>query len=228
MNKILGRLTMTRQTREQLLTGLNQALRKVSAQSVLLSASVARLAGLNSTDLECLDLLLLSGPTTAGALAAHTGLTTGAITAVIDRMERAGFARRHRDPRDRRRVLVEALPRYVQEIGQLYRPLAQSTEQLHREYDDRQLTVVVDYLTRAFGLAAEHVNWLQTQRPLARRASARKPRRAPAPRTAAPPAAASQPLSERLGGVPRARTTGQTSKWSRIASSDSERSRARR
>jgi hypothetical protein len=116
----------------------------------------------------------------------------------------------------------------VQEIGQRYRPLAQSTQQLHRQYDDRQLTVVVDYLTRAFGLAAEHVNWLQTQRPLARRAAARKPRRAPAQRTAAPPAAAHQPVSERLGGVPRARTTGQTSKWSRIASSDSERSRARR
>ena len=219
---------MARQTREQLLTSLNQALRKVSAQSVLLSDSVARLAGLNSTDLECLDLLLLSGPTTAGALAAHTGLTTGAITAVIDRMERAGFARRHRDPGDRRRVLVEALPRYVQEIGQLYRPLAQSTEQLHREYDDRQLAVVVDYLTRAFGLAAEHVNWLQTQRPLARRAAAaRKSRRAPVPRPVALPDAATQPLAERHG-VPRARTTGQTSKWSRIVSPDSERSRARR
>jgi hypothetical protein len=155
-------------------------------------------------------------------------LTTGAITAVIDRMERAGFARRHRDPNDRRRVLVEALPRYVQEIGQLYRPLAQSTEQLHREYDDRQLAVVVDYLTRAFRLAAEHVNWLQTQRPLARRGAARQPRRAAAPRPAAPPPAASQPQSERLSGVPRARTTGHTSKWSRIASTDSERSRARR
>src|SRR5688500_2696855 len=185
---------MARKTREELLRDLNQALRMVSAQSVLLSDAVARLAGLNSTDLECLDLLLLTGVTTAGTLAAHTGLTTGAITAVIDRLERAGFARRQRDPKDRRRVLVEALPHYVQEIGPLYAPLAQSTEKLHREYDDKQLALVVDYLSRAFGLAAAHVNWLQTQPPLAKRIPAgrapanralpRKSRQAPAARPA--------------------------------------------
>ena len=178
---------------------------------------MARLAGLNSTDLKCLDLLLLSGGTTAGTLAAHTGLTTGAITSVIDRMEAAGFARRRRDPDDRRRVLVEALPRYVQEIGPLYSSLAQSTEKLHSEYDDRQLALVVEYLTRAFGLAAEHVNWLQTQPPLARRAPGRKPSPAPAARAAGATASATRP-----------RTTGHTAKWSRIAASDSERSRARR
>jgi DNA-binding MarR family transcriptional regulator len=161
---------MARKTRPELLKDLNEALRKVSAQSVLLSDTVARLSGLNSTELECLDLLLLSGVTTAGRLAAHTGLTTGAITAVIDRMERAGFARRRRDPADRRRVFVEALPRYVQEIGPLYRPLAQSTAKLHEHYGDRQLALVVDYLSRACGLAAEHVNWLQTQPPLSERA----------------------------------------------------------
>jgi DNA-binding MarR family transcriptional regulator len=151
---------MARRTREELLKDLNEALRKVGAQSVLLSNAVSRLVGLNTTDLECLDLLLLSGVTTAGTLAAHTGLTTGAMTAVIDRLEQAGFARRRRDPNDRRRVLVEALPRCVQEIGPLYRPLAHSTEKMHREYDDRQLALVVEYLTRAFLLAAEHVNWL--------------------------------------------------------------------
>jgi len=208
---------MTQRTRDELLKDLNQALRKVSAQSVLLSDAVARLAGLTSTDLECLDLLLLSGVTTAGTLAAHTGLTTGAITAVIDRMERAGYARRRRDPNDRRRVLVEALPRYVQNIGTLYRPLARSTEKLHREYDDKQLALVVDYLTRAFGLAAEHVNWLQTQPPLARRTAAGKPRQARSARAAAAPASAAQ-----------TRTTGHTAKWQRIASSDIESSRARR
>jgi DNA-binding MarR family transcriptional regulator len=167
---------MARRTRDELLKDLNQALRKVSAQSVLLSNVVSRMVGLNTTDLECLDLLLLSGVTTAGSLAAHTGLTTGAITAVIDRLEQAGFARRLRDPNDRRRVLVEALPRYVQEIGPLYRPLAQSTEKLHREYDDRQLATVVEYLTRAFGLAAEHVNWLQKQPPLEDKSKAKSHR----------------------------------------------------
>lgn len=164
----------SRKPRAALLKDLHEAVRKVGAQSVLMSDSVAKLVGVNSTDLECLDLLLLSGLTTPGRLAAHTGLTTGAMTAVIDRLERAGFVRRRRDPEDRRRVFVEALPRAVHEIGPLYRPLAQSTQKLHEQYDDRQLALVVDYLTRAFGLAAEHVTWLQTQprlkRPRARRA----------------------------------------------------------
>jgi DNA-binding MarR family transcriptional regulator len=176
---------MARKTRTELLRELNEALRKMGAQSVLLSDVVAKLVGLNSTDLECLDLLLLSGVTTAGRLAAHTGLTTGAITAVIDRLERAGFARRRRDPGDRRRVFVEAMPRCVREIGPLYRPLAHATAKLHDEYDDRQLALVADYLSRAFGLAAEHVNWLQTQPPLRRVRTRRAPRSAAALR---PPA----------------------------------------
>lgn len=165
---------MQRKTRPELLSHLNEALRKVGAQSVLLSDAVSRLVGLNSTDLECLDLLLLSGATTAGQLASHCGLTTGAMTAVIDRLERAGFARRRRDRTDRRRVLVEALPRVVQEIGPLYRPLARSTDSLHEEYDDRQLALIAEYLSRAFGLAAEHVNWLQTQPPLSRKGRGRR------------------------------------------------------
>ena len=164
-------------SREELLKQLDEALRKVGAQSVLLSDTVARLVGLNSTDLECLDLLDLAGPITAGRLAQHAGLTTGAMTAVIDRLERAGFARRVRDPRDRRIVHVEALPRNFGHISALYRRLAEATARLHEQYDDRQLALVVDYLTKALALANEHVAWLQTQRPLVRR-KAPRPRRA--------------------------------------------------
>jgi DNA-binding MarR family transcriptional regulator len=161
---------VVKQTRRAVLKELNEALRKVSAQSVLLSDTVAKLVRVNSTDLECLDLLMLAGITTAGQLAAHTGLTTGAMTAVIDRLERAGFVRRRRDPEDRRRVLVEALPRGLHEIGPLYRPLAESSERLSERYDDKELALVVDYLTRSFALVTEHVAWLQTQRPVTRRA----------------------------------------------------------
>ena len=75
--------------RTALLRQLDETLRKVGAQSVLLSDTVGRLVGINSTDLECLDLLYLSGPTTAGRLAEHTGLSTGAMTAVIDRLASA-------------------------------------------------------------------------------------------------------------------------------------------
>ena len=159
--------------RTELLTRLDGALRKVSAQSVLLSDTVARLVGLNSTDLECLDLLYLSGPATAGRLAAHTGLTTGATTAVIDRLERAGYVRRTRDSHDRRLVVVEALPAGMKRIEPLYRRLARSMDQLHNDYDERQLALVAEYLSRAVDLGATHVGWLQTQPKLRSKAALR-------------------------------------------------------
>jgi len=179
-------MAKTSKPRADLLKQLEETLRKVGAQSVLLSDTVAKIVGLNSTDLECLDLLEMAGPITAGRLAEHAGLTTGAMTAVIDRLERAGFARRLRDAEDRRCVRVEALSRNFRHIAGLYRRLAESTARLHEEYDDRQLELVVDYLSRALALAADHVTWLQTQRPLAQRKT-RRPRRS---RTVAAPSTA--------------------------------------
>ena len=173
--------------RAELLKTLDGTLRNVGAQSVLLSDTVSKLVGANPTDLECLDLLGLAGPTTAGRLAAHTGLTTGAMTAVIDRLERAGFARRLRNTEDRRSVLVEALPDRLHQIEALYQPLAAAVARLNEEYGDRQLAVVVDYLSRAVTLCAEHLVWLQTQQPLTSETRRKRRRRAaasgPVPRT---------------------------------------------
>jgi DNA-binding MarR family transcriptional regulator len=164
-------------TRQQVLQDLEETVRKVGAQSVLISDLVATRVGLNSTDLECLDLLYLAGATTAGTLARHTGLTTGATTAVIDRLERAGFVRRRRDARDRRRVLVEVARSSAQRIQPLYERLAARMAQLNEEYDDRALMTVVDYLSRALDAGAEHVAWLQTQAVPRRRAVTRRGRR---------------------------------------------------
>jgi DNA-binding MarR family transcriptional regulator len=149
-------------------------LRKVGAQSVLISDLVATRVGLNSTDLECLDLLYLAGVTTAGKLAKHTGLTTGAITAVIDRLERAGFARRRRDTADRRCVLVEVVPSSAARVQPLYEPLVARVLELNKDYDDEQLATVVAYLSRALAVGAEHVTWLQTQPVQARRGAGRR------------------------------------------------------
>jgi DNA-binding MarR family transcriptional regulator len=87
---------------------VSHGLRALMARSVVRSHQVAEHTGLNPTDLQCLGLLQLHGPLTAGALARATGLTTSAITAVADRLERSGFARREQDPADRRRVILRA------------------------------------------------------------------------------------------------------------------------
>src|SRR6476619_8108967 len=82
--------------------------------------AVADAVGLNRTDMRCLDVLQLEGPATAGALAEATGLTTGAMTVALDRLERAGYARRVRDGGDRRRVLVELTPELNSRAGEFY------------------------------------------------------------------------------------------------------------
>ncbi|WP_367132884.1 MarR family winged helix-turn-helix transcriptional regulator [Saccharothrix sp. HUAS TT1] len=82
--------------------------RESSALTVLFHSRVAERMGLSPTDEKCLDLAMRAeGPITAGRIAELSGLSTGAVTGVIDRLERAGYVRRVRDPHDRRKVLVE-------------------------------------------------------------------------------------------------------------------------
>ena len=155
--------TPVRTPRERLLVALDEAIRKLGAQAVLVSELVASRVGLNCTDLECLDLLHLAGPTTAGQVSAHSGLTTGATTAVIDRLERAGFVKRRRDPNDRRVVLVEVLDDCLPEVAPLYRSLQEDLTKVNARYTNRDLAVVARYMTEALEALARHVEWLQTQ-----------------------------------------------------------------
>src|SRR5271154_1800305 len=80
--------------------------RRLSCETIMFHQSVADRLGLNVTDHKCLDFLLLHGASTAGELAQRSALTTGAITAVLDRLEKAGYVLREADPTDRRRVIV--------------------------------------------------------------------------------------------------------------------------
>src|SRR5690349_12423995 len=84
--------------KEALVARLMMALRRSSAAGVLHGQAIARRVGINSTDLECLDLILMSGPSTAGDIARHTGLTSGAVTGLIDRLERLELVERAADP----------------------------------------------------------------------------------------------------------------------------------
>src|ERR1700686_335159 len=85
---------------------------------------VCQLLGLNRTDARCLDILDQSRSMSAGDLAQESRLTTGAITAVVDRLERAGYARRVPDPSDRPRVLIELTPKaYEASLELIVKPM---------------------------------------------------------------------------------------------------------
>jgi len=137
-----------KKTRKELIAALHMALRDTSGLGVLFSQALAERAGINSTDLECLDMIQLRGPLTAGALAEATGLTTGAITGVIDRLESAGYARRERDAEDRRKVMVRALPS-TQKIGSLALPMERATNAAFADYRDEELALLLGFLHRA-------------------------------------------------------------------------------
>jgi DNA-binding MarR family transcriptional regulator len=135
--------------RDELVAALNRALRDASGQGVLYSQAVAERLGIGSTDLEGLDIIVMRGPLTAGELASASGLTTGAITGVIDRLDRAGFVKREHDDADRRKVLVRALPAVERRVMPLFRPMEQAALSALSDYDEKDLALLLDFLSRA-------------------------------------------------------------------------------
>jgi DNA-binding MarR family transcriptional regulator len=134
--------------RSELMRALNRISREASGLGVLFGEEVARRMGINHSDLECLDVIGLRDRVTAGEIADAAGLTSGAVTGVIDRLEQAGFVRRERDPADRRKVYVRLLPRAVSEGGKYYRPFERAVTALFDEYSDKELALLLDYFTR--------------------------------------------------------------------------------
>jgi DNA-binding MarR family transcriptional regulator len=135
--------------RDQLMNELNWQSRRSSVLFGLLNRSVAARIGLNPTDVEALGVLSVLGAITPTQLASLLGMGTGAVTQVIDRLEHGGFARRARDTRDRRRVSIELAPDRAREVGAFYSALQNDAAALTGGYDDRDLALIVDYLTRA-------------------------------------------------------------------------------
>jgi DNA-binding MarR family transcriptional regulator len=128
-----------------------------NSSSMLLAACADRL-GLHSTDWGCVLLLneALPAPLTAGQLAELTGLTTGAVTGVLDRLEGAGFVSRARDPGDRRRVVVHLVPESMARVGPMFEGLISDLRALHGDYSDEELSVFADILTRSSEIMRTH------------------------------------------------------------------------
>src|SRR5580700_9137425 len=110
---------------------------------------VGRCLGVSATDRKCLDLLS-RGPVTAGELARFTGLTTGAVTGIIDRLVKAGYAERVNDPEDRRRVLVARKPhsRLDKILPAIFGPLGEDMAAVMAKYTQRELVAIADFLAR--------------------------------------------------------------------------------
>jgi DNA-binding MarR family transcriptional regulator len=156
------------QKRADLLRRLSDLGRKISTQTVFLHQAIAQGIGLNATDTKCLDLIGSEpdGTVTAGRLSDLTGLTTGAITHILDRLEKRGFAERVRDTGDRRRVFVRVRARSMEPLLPKYEAIAKAYMALAGQYSDDDLSLICGYMDKASEL---------TERLMADMIAARRP-----------------------------------------------------
>lgn len=136
--------------RAALMQELEHAMRRASGLGAIFSQAVADSAGVSSSDLECLDFLNLEGRVTAGRLAEVTGLTTGAITGVVDRLEKAGFVRRERDEKDRRKVFIAVVPENTAKIGRLYAHMQRAMLKNWESYSDAELKLLLRFANQGY------------------------------------------------------------------------------
>jgi DNA-binding MarR family transcriptional regulator len=127
-----------------------------------MSQAAADRIGINSTDLNCLNILSFRGQMTAGELARETGLTTASITGVVDRLEEAGFVRRERDPQDRRRVVVRlVLERAVRDVASVFLPMVRDWNEMAAQYSDDELKLIVGFYDRMQQVLQKHLTRLR-------------------------------------------------------------------
>jgi DNA-binding MarR family transcriptional regulator len=167
--------------RAALVQELEHAVRRSSAQGVIFGQTVANRAGISASDLECLDFLNLEGRVTAGRLAEVTGLTTGAITGVVDRLEKAGLVRRERDDNDRRKVFIATVPENIAKVGRFYEHMQRAMLKLWETYSDAELRLLLRFATQGYEtmLAATEELKAMMEAPDGKRAGARKPAQEP-------------------------------------------------
>ena len=110
---------------------------------------VAQRFKLGRTDMRCLELLARRGPMTAGQLADESGLSTGAVTFVLDRLEEAGMVKRRRDTDDRRRVWVELVPSAHRRLQRAQQPIADEMREVSQRFKAEELAIVRDFMREA-------------------------------------------------------------------------------
>ena len=142
--------------RAQLIKDIVVAIQDEQTQNTFMSNAIAERLGVTSTELEVLGTLVLRGPLSAGDLAKRTGLTSGAVTRLIDRLVERGSVRRLADVEDRRRVLVEITPGAMRVCEPYSDPLAREGTALLEALGEKELEVILEYLRTSYELTKKH------------------------------------------------------------------------
>ena len=148
---------MSRETKEHLADELIRVAREEEAANDAFDEVAAQKLGVNATDLRCLNILENQGPITAGRLAELSGLTTAAVTAVLDRLEGHGYARRERVEKDRRQVIVELTPVLLERADQVWGPVGKDAREAMKQMSTDDLKLVTDFFRISRDLHRHHI-----------------------------------------------------------------------
>jgi DNA-binding MarR family transcriptional regulator len=134
---------------------LNREVRRFIARALLFNLKAADEVGLNGTDMQCLNLLQLQGSATPGEFARWAYLSTGGVTVVLDRLEKAGYLRREPNPRDRRSSIIRPVASKFRKIEALYQSRGQALRQALSAYPEGDLRVILDFFLRVNGAGGD-------------------------------------------------------------------------
>lgn len=140
--------------------------RQFSTSVVLFQEAVASKLGLNATDYRCLEIIIRNAPLTAKALAKEVNLTTGAITGIVDRLEKAGYVERQTNANDRRSIIINPLitQRQIHEkLGNAFELYRTAIASLFKKYDARQTAAIIDFLTEFVKILKDQTSKLQRE-----------------------------------------------------------------
>ncbi|MBU5349637.1 MarR family transcriptional regulator [Paenibacillus lautus] len=142
---------------------LTMGMRGLGTRTVLYQQSVAASLGLYNNDFLSIDILHEKGPVTAGELSRLTGLTTGSVTSLIDRLEKNGFVRRQPDPHDRRKVIIVPLYENKEDVSATYLQLHAAMVKLASSYSDEELELITQFLNKASSVLEEQIHHLNSK-----------------------------------------------------------------
>ncbi|MCI3206939.1 MULTISPECIES: MarR family transcriptional regulator [Pandoraea] len=145
-----GTMSDRHTNRNDLVAGIVRSLgRRLAVYTALYHAALAEQLGLNVTDLNALDLILELESITAGQLAELMGVSSGGITTVIDRLERAGFVEREKNPHDRRMVMIHPIQERCAQIEQFLSSVSRELTAVSAAYDQSELAAIHDFLVQS-------------------------------------------------------------------------------
>jgi DNA-binding MarR family transcriptional regulator len=152
---------MSRQTKQELIWEVISGVRANQAANDAFDEVAFQKLGINRTDGRCLDIIENQGPLTAGRLAELSGLTTASVTAVLDRLEKAGYARRVRDDKDRRQVIVELVPQFARRAERIWAPLGKDATAMMERMSIDELELLRDFFRDGTELNERHLERLR-------------------------------------------------------------------